>query len=113
MPRPKKKDRTLVDRLLAVTKDSRQPISVYLVNGFQLKGEVVEFDEESMLINHKNVHQFVMRSGVASMYPLSGARQNAGDWWQADAAVPESQSSADLVGDLAKRPDGARQKAEE
>ena len=57
-------------------------LSIYLVSGFQLKGEIVDFDEETILINHKNVHQLVMRSGVASMYPLPGSKAGAEEWWR-------------------------------
>lgn len=79
-----RKDRagSLADKLLQDVRDSRRSISIYLVSGFQLKGEIVDFDEETILINHKNVHQLVMRSGVASMYPLPGSKAGAEEWWR-------------------------------
>ena len=64
---------------------------MYLVNGFQLKGEIVAFDEETILFNHKNVHQLVMRSGVASMYPIPSSRQGANDWWRGYVSSEETE----------------------
>ena len=68
---------SLVDQLLEELKDNRRMASVYLVNGFQLKGEIVEFDSEAILVKVRESHQLVMRSAVASMYPA------AEDWWAA------------------------------
>ena len=73
----------LADRLLTELRDTQQDASLYLVNGFQMKGEVVEFDDESVLFKHKDVHQLVMRSAVASMYPLSRTSQGEDEWWRA------------------------------
>ena len=77
-----RKGATLVDGLLRLARDGDHPVSIYLVNGFQLKGEVVGFDAESILFAHKGVHQVVMRSGVATMYPLSASKRDSNDWWQ-------------------------------
>ena len=89
MPESKngKKGRTLAERLLKQARDSHWPISVYLANGFQLKGEVVDFDKESILINHKGAHQLVMRTGVASMYPLPSAKGETEAWWNSHASA--------------------------
>ena len=72
---------TLADRFLQDSRDSRRQVSVYLVSGFQLKGEVVEFDASSILFKNRDVHQLVMRSAVANMYPLPGPKGKADDWW--------------------------------
>ena len=80
-----RKLKSLAERFLGDARDGHLSISVYLVNGFQLKGEVVDFDEETVLFNHKDVHQLVMRSAVASMYPLLNSKQEASEWWQAYA----------------------------
>jgi RNA chaperone Hfq len=88
MPEPKtNKGNTLASRLLQEARDSHWTMSVYLVSGFQLKGEVVEFDEEAILFNHKSVHQLVMRSGIASMYPLSSSNRDANEWWRSDVST--------------------------
>ena len=74
---------TLAERFLGDARESRRQISMYLVNGFQLKGEVVSFDERAVLFSHKDVLQLVMRSAVASMYPVMGSKQAAEEWWSA------------------------------
>ena len=73
---------TLVDQFLQEAFDSRQPLSLYLVNGFQLKGEIVAFDKESILFKHKDIHQLVMRSALAGMYPLAKSKGGANEWWR-------------------------------
>ena len=88
-----KKGVKLADTLLAQLRDSRQAASLYLVNGFQMKGEVVEFDEESVLFRHKGIHQLVMRSAVASMYPISKSSQGDDGWWRALAPTEMAQKA--------------------
>ena len=75
----------LVDRFLAEMRDTQQSTSLYLASGFQMKGEVVEFDDEAVLFRHKGVHQLVMRSAVASMYPLGKSKRGEDEWWRAYA----------------------------
>ena len=80
--RPAKGSKTLADRFLQDSRDTHRPVSVYLVSGFQLKGEVVEFDDETILFKHKDVHQLIMRLAVAGMYPVSNSRQDVDEWWR-------------------------------
>ena len=68
---------TLAERLLKEMRDTHSAVSIYLVSGFQMKGEIVEFDEEAILLKLKDAHQLVMRSAVASMYPV----RDSEDWW--------------------------------
>ena len=74
---------TLAEAFLGDARDTGRQVSVYLVNGFQLKGVITEFDEEAVLFKHKDVHQLVMRSAIAAMYPLSSSKQGSEEWWQA------------------------------
>ncbi len=78
----KKQSITLAERYLNDARATRRPASLYLDSGFQLKGEIVEFDQETILFNHKNVHQLVMRSAIASMYPVPDSKQGADEWWR-------------------------------
>jgi len=77
----RKQSTTLAERFLNDARAKHWPVSLYLISGFQLKGEIVEFDQETILFNHKNVHQLVMRSAIASMYPVPDSKQGAGEWW--------------------------------
>ena len=87
-----KKNDKLVDRFLSNMQDAGKQASLYLVSGFQMKGEVVEFDDEAVLFKHKGVHQLVMRTAVASMYPLVKSRHSEEEWWRAysDAEVAQT-----------------------
>ena len=73
---------TLVDRFLIDMRDSQSTISIYLVSGFQLKGEVVQADSRAILFSHRGVHQLVMRSAVATMHPVRQHGQDGGEWWR-------------------------------
>ena len=73
---------TLVDRFLTDMRDSQSTVSIYLVSGFQLKGEVVQADTEAILFSHRGVHQLVMRSAVATMYPVRPPGGDGGEWWR-------------------------------
>ena len=63
----------IVDRFLTEMRDGKVTASLYLVSGYQLKGEVLEFDEEAVLFSHKGTPQIVMRAAVSTMYPLAMA----------------------------------------
>ena len=71
-----KENTTLAEQFLQDARDAHKPVSIYLINGFQLKGEIVDFDQETILFSHKDAHQFVMRSAIASMYPLLNSKRN-------------------------------------
>ena len=78
------------DRFFEDARDGHKRVSVYLVNGFQLKGEVVSFDEETILFKRIPAgrasghvgHQLVRRSAVAVMYPLLKSKSQAEEWWR-------------------------------
>ena len=77
-----KKRVTLAERLLVDMRDTQGNVSLYLVNGFQMKGRIVEFDQEAILFKLKDAHQLVMRSAVASMYPIRDSRGDTNEWWR-------------------------------
>lgn len=78
---------TIADRFLKDARDNHRTASLYLASGFQLKGKIVDFDREVILFNHKNVHQLVMRSAVATMFPVADSKQSADEWWREYAPV--------------------------
>ena len=77
-----KKSTPMVHRFLEEARDGHTPLSVYLLSGFQLKGEVVEFDDAAILFKHKGVHQLVMRPAVANIYPFRNSKGDAEEWWR-------------------------------
>ncbi len=80
---------TIANRFLTDVCETHEQVSMYLVSGFQLKGEVTAFDDDTILFKRKNMHQIVMRSAVAVMYPLSRSKEAPGEWWRNyDQAAP-------------------------
>ena len=77
-----KQKRSISDRFLDYIRDNHQQVSIYLVSGFQLKGEIVESDGDAILFKQKEVHQVVMRSAVASMYPVTVRQEEGSEWWR-------------------------------
>ncbi len=73
---------TLADRFLKDMCETHHTVSMYLVSGFQLKGEVMAFDEETIVFRRKDVHQLVMRSAVAVMYPVLQSKNAPREWWR-------------------------------
>ena len=72
---------SLADRFLRDARDAHRSVSIYLVNGFQLKGEIVDADKDTILFKHKDVHQLIMRTAVASMYPVPDRNGPTDGWW--------------------------------
>ena len=81
----------LADRFLKDARDCQMSVSLYLVNGFQLKGEIVEFDAQAILFKHKDTCQIVIRSAVASMYPLPKSKEHADHWWRPYTSTREAE----------------------
>ena len=79
--------KTIADRFLKDARDNHGTASLYLTSGFQLKGEIVDFDREAILFNHRGVRQLVMRSAVATMFPVLDSKQSADEWWREYAPV--------------------------
>ena len=79
--------KTIADRFLKDARDNHRTASLYLTSGFQLKGEIVDFDREAILFKHRSVHQLVMRSAVATMSPVLDSKQPADGWWREYAPV--------------------------
>lgn len=44
-------------------------VSIYLVNGVQLKGELVEVDEESLILKNDTVAQLIFKHAISTIVP--------------------------------------------
>ena len=90
---PKSRDGSLADRFLRESREKGTPVSIYLISGFQLKGEVVEYDDAAVLFKHRGTHQMVMRQAIANMYPAGSASDDG--WWRFYAAEEEDEPAED------------------
>jgi host factor-I protein len=60
---------TLQDRFLAAAIRENEPMTVFLVNGVMLQGEVMAFNRFSMLLGRRGQVQLVYKHAVSTMQP--------------------------------------------
>ena len=60
---------TLQDRFLAVATREQESMTVFLVNGVMLQGEVLAFNRFSMLLGRRGQMQLVYKHAVSTMQP--------------------------------------------
>ncbi|CAA9516991.1 MAG: RNA-binding protein Hfq [uncultured Sphingomonas sp.] len=60
---------TLQDRFLAAATRQEEPMTVFLVNGVMLQGEVLAFNRFSMLLGRRGQLQLVYKHAVSTMQP--------------------------------------------
>ncbi len=60
---------SLQDRFLASASAQRQPLTLFLVNGVMLEGEVCAFDQYSMLLRRGRTVQLVYKHAISTIQP--------------------------------------------
>jgi host factor-I protein len=60
---------TLQDKFLAAATQEQVPMTVFLVNGVMLEGEVLAFNRFSMLLGRRGQLQLVYKHAVSTMQP--------------------------------------------
>lgn len=60
-----------------IRKDSI-PVTIYLVNGFQLKGLVKGFDNFTVVLDFENKQQMVYKHAISTIMPLRQVNLNVG-----------------------------------
>jgi host factor-I protein len=70
---------TLQDLFLAAAIHERAAMTVFLVNGVMLQGEVVAFNRFSMLLGRGNQVQLVYKHAVSTMQPAHSLQLGAAD----------------------------------
>lgn len=60
---------TLQDQFLAAATREQEPMTVFLVNGVMLQGEVLAFNRFSMLLGRRGQLQLVYKHAVSTMQP--------------------------------------------
>ena len=64
-----KNEKSLQDKYLDTLVMSQAPASIYLSNGVQLKGKVVEHDDETVLLSNHAAHVLVYKQAIATIVP--------------------------------------------
>ena len=70
---------TLQDLFLAAAIRERSAMTVFLVNGVMLQGEVVAFNRFSMMLGRGNQVQLVYKHAVSTMQPATSLQLGAAD----------------------------------
>lgn len=86
------KGHTLQDPFLNVLRKERVPVSIYLISGIKLQGQIESFDQFVILLKNA-VSQMVYKHAISTVVPSRMVKvpmQNAGESQDddADAAAP-------------------------
>jgi host factor-I protein len=63
------KNQNLQDIVLNSVRISRQQITVFLVNGFQLRGVVMGFDSFTVVLDSDNKQQLIYKHAISTIVP--------------------------------------------
>jgi host factor-I protein len=72
------KGQTLQDPYLNILRKERVPVSIYLVNGIKLQGQVESFDQFVILLKN-TVSQMVYKHAISTVVPSRPIRMPAVD----------------------------------
>ena len=79
------KGQSLQDPYLNILRKARIPVSIFLVNGIKLQGQIESFDQFVILLRN-TVSQMVYKHAISTVVPSRNVRLPAQD----PAAQPES-----------------------
>ena len=72
------KGHTLQDPYLHALRKERVPVSIYLVNGIKLQGQIESFDQFVVLLKN-TVSQMVYKHAISTVVPARNVRLPAAD----------------------------------
>ncbi|MCG8324372.1 MAG: RNA chaperone Hfq [Thiotrichales bacterium] len=72
------KGHTLQDPFLNALRKERVPVSIYLVNGIKLQGQVESFDQFVILLKN-SVSQLVYKHAISTIVPSRNVKMPRGD----------------------------------
>ena len=61
---------TLQDLLLSTERRERIPVTVFLVNGFQMRGEVVGYDSFVLVLETEGRQQMIYKHAISTVVPV-------------------------------------------
>ncbi|MFW5998352.1 MAG: RNA chaperone Hfq [Halanaerobiaceae bacterium] len=59
----------LQDKILNIVRRKNISVTVYLTNGFQIKGKVIGFDNFTVIINSDNKNQLIYKHAISTIVP--------------------------------------------
>jgi host factor-I protein len=84
---------SLQDPFLNALRKERVPVSIYLVNGIKLQGQVDSFDQFVVLLKN-SVSQMVYKHAISTVVPARNVRLPAADGSEAEEEAPASAETA-------------------
>jgi len=63
------KNQSLQDMFLNAARRDRMPLTIFLVNGFQIKGLVRGFDNFTVVIDSEGKQQLIYKSAISTVIP--------------------------------------------
>ena len=64
------KTQNLQDLFLNQTRKDRQPVTLFLMNGFQMRGVVTGFDNFTLVLDSEGKQQLIYKHAVSTLSPL-------------------------------------------
>jgi len=80
------KGQSLQDPFLNALRKERIPVSIYLVNGIKLQGQIDSFDQFVVLLKN-NVSQMVYKYAISTVVPARNVRLTGGEGEEATAEI--------------------------
>ena len=82
------KGQSLQDPFLNALRKERIPVSIYLVNGIKLQGQIDSFDQFVVLLKN-SVSQMVYKHAISTVVPARNVRVTSGE--DGDDSVPPTE----------------------
>ncbi|HXV40629.1 MAG TPA: RNA chaperone Hfq [Steroidobacteraceae bacterium] len=79
---------SLQDPFLNALRKERVPVSIYLVNGIKLQGQIDSFDQFVVLLKN-SVSQMVYKHAISTVVPARNVRLPAAEGAEEDIKEPE------------------------
>lgn len=64
------KTQTLQDHFLIQCRRERMPVTVFMVNGFQMRGTIVDYDSFVILLDAEGKQEMVYKHAVSTIMPI-------------------------------------------
>ena len=93
------KGQTLQDPFLNALRKERIPVSIFLVNGIKLQGQVESFDQYVVLLRNA-VSQMVYKHAISTVVPARNPRLSTSQGSETPAHYPASQPTPSGYGNL-------------
>lgn len=73
------KPENLQDKFLNQTRRDRTPVTIFLMNGFQMRGFILSFDQFAVLILSEGKQNLIYKHAISTIQPAETLRRPACD----------------------------------